>query len=70
MRAMNTALTNRLMLMLTEKPFVSESQPTSGWVHDEVTLYAVTAARPQGRNTRLLLSEGEEWREARACKYP
>ena len=38
MRAMNTALTSRLILMLTEKPFVSESQPTSGWVHDEVTL--------------------------------
>ena len=38
MSATNNALTNRLILMLTEKPFVSESQPTSGWVNDEVTL--------------------------------
>ena len=42
MRATKTALMRRLMLMLMVSPRVSESQPMTGWVKDEVMLYAVT----------------------------
>jgi len=41
MREMKTAEIRRLMLTLIEKPLVSESQPTTGWVNDDVMLYAV-----------------------------
>ena len=42
MRATKIALMKRLMLTLMVSPRVSESQPITGWVNDEVTLYAVT----------------------------
>jgi hypothetical protein len=32
---------SRLILILIVKPLESESQPITGWVNDEVTLYAV-----------------------------
>jgi hypothetical protein len=41
MSATKTADMRRLMLTCTASPLVSESQPITGWMNDEVTLYAV-----------------------------